>query len=57
LPSEADIEEMMAEIRNLEQQEAMPESDNRLQKSASTQDDLQSILSNIPSFTEMNKKR
>ena len=57
LPSEADLEEMMAEIRKLEQENTMPEQDNERQTSVSNQDELQSILSNIPSFTEMNKKR
>jgi len=57
LPSEADLEEMMAEIRKLEQEGAMAEQDNGRQTSMSNQNELQSILSNIPSFTEMNKKR
>ncbi len=56
LPSEAELDEMMSEIRVLEQNEAMKEIEEDASKPASNQDELKAILSNIPSFTEMNKK-
>jgi hypothetical protein len=56
LPSDQDLDQMFKEIRELDQQ-----SDNGADKPAGSapprkRDDLHSILSSIPSFSEMNKK-
>jgi hypothetical protein len=56
LPSDQDLDQMFKEIRELDQQP-----DNAADKPVGSapprkRDDLHSILSSIPSFSEMNKK-
>lgn len=56
LPSEADLESMFEEIRQLDQSEPASGEDSRRQSKPLEKDELKSILSSIPSFSQMNKK-
>ncbi len=45
---------MLTEIRELEQDSIV--NDEKPKKTGTTQDELQAILTSIPSFSDMNKK-
>ena len=55
LPSEDEIETMLAEIRQLEQEEIQTASDFSDEKPNKEKDPLKQVLSSIPSFSKMNK--
>ncbi|MDF1588703.1 MAG: hypothetical protein P1P93_06040, partial [Gammaproteobacteria bacterium] len=58
LPSDEQVESMLSEIRSLEQDETLVnEQVEELDVPRSTKDELQAILSSIPSFSEINKKK
>ncbi len=55
LPSEDEIETMLAEIRQLEQEEIQTATDFSDEKPNKEKDPLKQVLSSIPSFSEINK--
>ncbi|MEC9315113.1 MAG: hypothetical protein VYB22_09525, partial [Pseudomonadota bacterium] len=56
LPSEEDLESMFEEIKQLDQSEPASGDDKRDQSKPVEKDELKSILSSIPSVSQMNKK-
>jgi hypothetical protein len=56
LPSEEDLESMFNEIRQLDQNQPTSNQESRSSNKATEKDELKSILSSIPSFSQMNKK-
>ncbi len=59
LPSDDELDQMFKEIKDLEKSSDVEEDDDsdELDAEAEQQDRLQSILSSIPSFSQMNKKK
>jgi hypothetical protein len=56
LPSEEDLASMFDEIRNLDDEPEVEKEVSAAETSRKNADPLQSILSEIPSFSDMNKK-
>ena len=57
LPTEDDLDNMLSEIKNIEQEELLAKVPEAKPVSlSSSPDELQDILSSIPSFADMNKK-
>ena len=54
LPTEGDLDDMLLEIRELQQDVTNGEDNDT---TSASQEELQAILSSIPSFSDMNKKK
>ena len=57
LPTDDDLDQMFKEIKDLEHASDNEEGEDDEDVAAQQQDRLQSILSSIPSFSQMNKKK
>lgn len=55
LPTESDIENMLTEIRQLEQEEVQSSNEDDNKKQSGENNALKNVLSDIPSFSETNK--
>ena len=56
LPSENELDNMLSEIRELEQEDTLAGKPEELVEPQSSEAELKAILSSIPSFSQMNKK-
>jgi hypothetical protein len=56
LPSDEDLDAMFEEIRQLDKQNSVDEEESEMTYKPTKRGDLHSILSSIPSFSDMNKK-